>query len=91
MSTTKQEVSQIQYLVSKLQSITTDKDNQIGVLEARIYDFEPYPKNIISGLKTSVVPWNRHLFSENCPTEESAPLRESSESVYRIFKQQVTP
>ena len=44
LSGIKQEVSQILCLVNKLQSIITEKDKQIGVLEARIDDLEQYPK-----------------------------------------------
>ena len=76
----KQEVSQILCLVNKLQSIITEKDKQIGVLEARIEDLEQYPNKeniIISGLKTSQSPWNRHLFSEKGSTGENAPEEEN--------------
>ena len=38
LSGIKHEVSQILCLVNKLQSIITEKDKQIGVLEARIDD-----------------------------------------------------
>ena len=44
LSGIKLEVSQILCLVNKLQSIITEKDKQIGVLEARIDDLEQYQK-----------------------------------------------
>ena len=85
LSSIKQEVSQISCLVNKLLSIIPEKDKQIGVLEARIDDFEQYQKNkniIISGLKTSQAPWNRHLFPEKGSTGENAP-EEEKESLLR--------
>ena len=44
LSSIKQEVSQILCLVSKLQSIITEKDRRIGVLEARINHLEQYQR-----------------------------------------------
>ena len=44
LSGIKHEVSQILCLVNKLKSIITEKDEQIGVLEARIDDLEQYQK-----------------------------------------------
>ena len=44
LSIIKQDVSQILSLVNKLQSIITEKDKQIGVLEARIDVLEQYQK-----------------------------------------------
>ena len=83
LSGIKHEVSQILCLVNKLQSIITEKDKQIGVLEARIDDLEQYKKNIIiSGLKTSQTQWNRHLFLEKGSTGENAP-EEEKESLER--------
>ena len=85
LSGIKHEVSQILCLVNKLQSIITEKDKQIGVLEARIYVLEQYKKKeniIISGLKTSQTQWNRHLFPEKGSTVENAP-EEEKESLER--------
>ena len=44
LSGIKHEVSRILCLVNKLQSIITEKDKQVGVLEARIDDLEQYKK-----------------------------------------------
>ena len=44
LSGIKHEVSQILCLVNKLQSIITEKDKQIGVLEARIDDLDHHKK-----------------------------------------------
>ena len=44
LSGIKHEVSQILCLVNKLQSIITEKDKQMGVLEARMDDLEQYKK-----------------------------------------------
>ena len=44
LSSIKQEVSQILCLVNKLQSIRSEKDKQIGVLESIIDDLEQYKK-----------------------------------------------
>ena len=84
LSGIKHKVSQILCLVNKLQSIITEKDKQIGVLEARIDDLEQCQKkeNIISGLKTSQAQWNRHLFPEKGSTGENAP-EEEKESLER--------
>ena len=85
LSGIKHEVSQILCLVNKLQSIITEKDEQIGVLEARLDDLEQYKKKeniIISGLKISKTQWNRHLFPEKGSTGENAP-EEEKESLER--------
>ena len=85
LSGIKHEVNQILCLVNKLQSIITEKDKQICVLEARIDDLEKYQEKeniIISGLKTSQTQWNRHLFPEKGSSGEKAP-EEEKESLER--------
>ena len=84
LSKSKQEISRILAMVTKLQEIVESKDKQIQMLENKIDQLKRYTRKqniIITGLKTNLMSWSRRVTSNDASCDGENALHEELETL----------